>query len=127
MGVFYILGFLGMALTKGNTVGTIGLAAVGYAAITGGCPNLNPSINTYVYGRKNFLAASRVVMAAQGIIAAFANMYMGAFLDKGNASGAYFVLCGAVVVAMIMMGILARKPAYDSEKAAALRAQEAKK
>ena len=122
MGLFYILGFLGMALTKGNTVGTIGLAAVGYAAITGGCPNLNPSIKTYVFGRKYFLAASRVIMAAQGIFAAFANMYMGAFLNVGNVAGAYYVLCIAVVVAMVMMGILARKPAYDSEKGAALRA-----
>lgn len=122
MGVFYILGFLGMALTKGNTVGTIGLAAVGYAAITGGCPNLNPSINTYVYGRKNFLAASRVVMAAQGIIAAFANKYMGAFMNAGKVPAAYLVLCVFVLVAMVMMGILARKPAYDSEKGAALRA-----
>lgn len=124
MGVFYILGFLGMALTKGNSIGTIGLAAVGYAAITGGCPNLNPSINTYVYGRKNFLAASRVVMAAQGIIAAFANKYMGAFLAKGNVSMAYYVLCIFVVVAMVMMGILGRKPAYDSEKAAIARGEK---
>ena len=127
MGVFYILGFLGMALTKGNSVGTIGLAAVGYAAITGGCPNLNPSINTYVYGRKNFLSASRVVMAAQGIIAAFANKYMGAFMAAGKVSTAYYVLCIFVVIAMVMMGILARKPAYDSDKAVAARAaKEAK-
>ena len=35
-----------------------------FCVITAGCPNLNPSINTYVYGHKNFLAASRVVMAA---------------------------------------------------------------
>ena len=125
MGVFYILGFLGMALLKGNALGPIIMAAVGYAAITGGCPNLHPSINTYVYGRKNFLAASRVIMAAQGIFAAFANMYMGAFINAGKISLAYYVLCIAVVVAMIMMGILARKPAYDSEEAIAAR-KEAK-
>ena len=84
MGVFYIIGFLGMALTNGSTIGTIAMATVGYAAITGGCPNLNPSINTYIFGRKNFLAASRIVMALQGVIAAFANMYMGAFINRDN-------------------------------------------
>ncbi len=126
MGVFYIIGFLGMALTDGSTIATVVMAAVGYAAITGGCPNLNPSINTYVYGRKNFLAASRIVMALQGVIAAFANMYMGAFLSKGNPNGAYYVLCIAVVVAMILMFILSRKPAYDSPEAVAAREKEGK-
>lgn len=117
MGVFYIIGFLGMALTDGSTVATIVMATVGYAAITGGCPNLNPSINTYVFGRRNYLAASRIIMALQGVIAAFANSYMGAFLTSGNISMAYYVLCVAVVAAMVMLAILARKPAYDSAEA----------
>lgn len=124
MGLFYIIGFLGMALTDGSTVATIVMATVGYAAITGGCPNLNPSINTYVFGRRNYLAASRIIMALQGVIAAFANSYMGAFLNSGNVSAAYYVLCVAVLAAMIMLGILARKPAYDSPEAA--KAREAK-
>ena len=117
MCVFYIIGFLGMAFSAGGSFGVIAMATVGYAAITGGCPNLNPSINTYVFGRKNYLAASRVIMAAQGIIAAFANMYMGAFLNAGNPKGAYLGLCAAVVVAIILLAILCRKPAYDSEEA----------
>ena len=123
MGVFYIIGFLGMALTDGSTIATIAMATVGYAAITGGCPNLNPSINTYVYGRKNFLAASRIVMALQGVIAAFANSYMGAFLAKGKADVAYYILCVAVLVAMVMCFILSRKPAYDSPEAVAARGE----
>ena len=122
MAVFYIIGFLGMALTDGSSIATIIMATVGYAAITGGCPNLNPSINTYVFGRKNFLAASRVVMALQGVIAAFANSYMGAFLAKGNPNMAYYVLCIACVVAIVMFVILAKKPAYDSPEAVAARA-----
>ena len=123
MCVFYIIGFLGMAYAGPATIGAIAMATVGYAAITGGCPNLNPSINTYVFGRKNFLAVSRVVMAIQGAIGAFASMYMGAFLKAGNPKGAYFGLCGGVVVAIILLAILARKPAYDSEEA--VRAREA--
>lgn len=121
MGVLYIVGFLGMALTNGNTIGTIGLATVGYASITGGCPNLNASINTYIYGRKNFLAATRVVIALQMVIAAFANTYMGRFLEAGKSSEAYYGLCVMVVVAIILVGLLARQPAYDSPEAAAAR------
>ncbi len=121
MGALYIAGFLGMALTNGNTIGTIALATVGYASITGGCPNLNASINTYVYGRKNFLAATRVVIALQMVIAAFANTYMGRFLAAGKSSEAYYGLCVMVVVAIILVGLLARKPAYDSPEAAAAR------
>ena len=123
MCVFYIIGFLGMAFSAPASFGAIAMATVGYAAITGGCPNLNSSINTYVFGRRNYLAVSRVVMTAQCIIGAFSNMYMGAFLNAGNPKGAYFILCGAVVVAAILLVILARKPAYDSEEA--VRAREA--
>ena len=123
MCVFYIIGFLGMAFSSGAAVGFIVMATIGYAAITGGCPNLNPSINAYVFGHKNFLATSRVIMAAQGIIAAFAPTYMGAFLAKGNVKGAYFGLIIAVIVAIILLAILARKPAYDSDEA--VKAREA--
>ncbi len=123
MGVFYIIGFLGMAFASSDAIVFIVMGTVGYAAITGGCPNLNPSINTYVFGRKNYLAASRVVMALQGVLAAFANSYMGAFLVTGNIKGAYLGLCGGVVVAIIMLAILARKPAYDSEEAAKARGE----
>lgn len=117
MGVLYIVGFLAMYFTKGNNVGLIALAAVGYAGITGACPNLNPSINTYVYGRKNFLAATRVVMAAQMIIAAFANSYMGYFIAAGKSGLGYLVWCIAIVIAIIMVLIVGRKPAYDSPEA----------
>ncbi len=126
MGVFYIIGFLGMAYAQSDTLAFIAMGTVGYAAITGGCPNLNPSINTYVFGRKNYLAVSRVVMALQGVIAAFANSYMGAFLNTGNIKGAYLGLCGGVVVAIILLAILARKPAYDSEEAMIARGEAVK-
>ena len=48
---------------------------------------------------------------------------MGAFMNAGKVPAAYLVLCVFVLVAMIMMGILARKPAYDSEKAAKARGE----
>lgn len=124
MGLLYIVGFLAMYFTKGNNIGLIALAAVGYAGITGACPNLNPSINTYVYGRKNFLAATRVVMAVQMIIAAFANSYMGYFLNAGKSGTAYLLWCVAVVIAIVMVLIVGRKPAYDSPEAVAARAAE---
>lgn len=117
MGLLYIVGFLAMYFTKGNNVGLIALAAVGYAGITGACPNLNPSINTYVYGRRNFLAATRVVMAAQMIIAAFANSYMGYFIAAGKSGMGYLLWCIAIVIAIIMVLIVGRKPAYDSPEA----------
>lgn len=119
MGLLYIVGFVAMYLTKGNNVGLIALAAVGYAGITGACPNLNPSINTYVYGRKNFLSATRVVMALQMIIAAFANSYMGYFVAAGKSGLAYLLWTIAVIIAIVMVLIVGRKPAYDSPEAAA--------
>lgn len=55
------------------------------------------------------------------IIAAIANMYMGAFLSRGNVNMAYYGLCIAVVVAIVLLFILSRKPAYDSPEAVAAR------
>lgn len=121
MGVLYIVGFVAMYLTQGNNVGLIALAAVGYAGITGACPNLNPSINTYIYGRKNFLAATRVVMALQMVLAAFANSYMGYFIAEGKSGLGYLIWCVAIVVAIIMVLVIGRKPAYDSPEAVAAR------
>ena len=121
MGVLYIVGFLAMYLTNGNNIALIALAAIGYAGITGACPNLNPSINTYVYGRKNFLAATRVVMALQMVIAAFANSYMGYFIAAGKSGLGYLIWIAAIIVAIIMVLIVGRKPAYDSPEAALAR------
>lgn len=118
MGCLFILGFLAMYFTKGNNIGLIALAAIGYAGITGACPNLNPSLNTYVYGRKNFLSATRIVMALQMVIAAFANSYMGYFIAAGKSANAYLIWCIAIVIAIIMVLIIGRKPAYDSAEAA---------
>ena len=125
MGLLYIVGFIAMYLTQGNNMGLIALAAVGYAGITGACPNLNPSINTYVYGRKNFLSATRVVMALQMVIAAFANSYMGYFVAAGKSGLAYLIWTAAIVVAIVMVLIVGRKPAYDSRKAAVARGGKA--
>ena len=124
MGLLYIVGFLAMYLTNGNSIGLIALAAVGYAGITGACPNLNPSINTYVYGRKNFLAATRVVMALQMVIAAFANSYMGYFIAAGKSGLGYLIWIIAIVVAIIMVLIVGRKPAYDSPEAVSARSRK---
>jgi len=117
MGILYIVGFLAMFLTNGDNVGLCALAAVGYAGITGACPNLNPSLNTYVYGRKYFLSATRIVMALQMVIAAFANTYMGAFIAAGNSGMAYLIFIIPIVIAIVMVLILGRKPAYDSPEA----------
>ena len=124
MGLLYIVGFIAMYLTQGNNMGLIALAAVGYAGITGACPNLNPSINTYVYGRKNFLSATRVVMALQMVLAAFANSYMGYFVAAGKSGLAYLIWTAAIVVAIVMVLIVGRKPAYDSRQAALARGEK---
>ncbi|MDO4545241.1 MAG: MFS transporter, partial [Bacillota bacterium] len=114
---FYILGFLGMILTSETSMLTIAMATVGYATITGGCSNLHSSINTYVFGQKNYLSVTRILAAIHGVIGAFASMYMGYFIAKGQINTPYYILIVAVIIAIIALVILARKPAYDSEEA----------
>lgn len=109
-----VIGFLGMAFTQGNMYFTIGLATFGYASITGGFPNLLPSMVAYTFGRRNFLGASRIIFALIAVIASFASQYMGAFLQMDMLTAGYFGLIAAVVVSALLILFIGRKPAYDS-------------
>lgn len=103
-----------MAPGKDN-VPLIITAAIGLAGVTGGTPNLHPSITTYVWGRDKYQAANRWIMAIQAIMMAGALPFMSAIMDanQGNLDLAYKIMVGLVIVAIIFLVIIGRKPDYD--------------
>lgn len=98
-----------------NNIPLIITAAIGLAGVTGGTPNLHPSITTYVWGRDKYQAANRWIMAIQAVMMAFALPFMSYIMDthQGNLDLAYKIMIVLVVIAIVTLFIIGRKPDYD--------------
>lgn len=112
--VFYLIVLVGMLVVQANQVFLIGLIAFGIAGMTGGTPNLHPSLTVYCFGRKNFQAAYRWINSLQSIIVSFAVAFMAAILDlTGGLKLGYVIMIGMVIVAFVCFLIIGRKPDFD--------------
>lgn len=110
----FLVAIISLLIMTANSIPLIVLAALGIAGITGGTPNLHPSITTYVWGRDKYQAANRWIMAIQAIMMALALYYMSAILDRtGSLVLAYQIMIVLVAVAGICLIIIGRKPDYD--------------
>jgi MFS family permease len=97
-----------------NNIPLLVLAAIGVAGITGGTPNLHPSSIMYVFGRENYQAANRWIMAIQSIIMGFSILFMARILDTtGSLDLGYKVMIGMVIVAIIFLILIGLKPDHD--------------
>ena len=112
--VFYFVVLIGLMVMKANQAALIALVSFGIAGMTGGTPNLHPSLTVYCFGRKNFQAANRWVNSFQSIIVSFAVLFMSSILDAtGSLRLGYIIMLGMVVVAAICFLIIGRKPDFD--------------
>lgn len=114
----FVLAIASLLVMKANSVPLIFAAAIGIAGITGGTPNLHPSITTYVWGREKYQAANRWIMAIQAIMMAFSIYFMSVILDTtGSLDLAYKIMLGLVAVAAVCLLIIGRKPDFDRGRA----------
>lgn len=112
--VTYLVALVALLKMTANNIPLLALAAFGIAGVTGGTPNLHPSITAYVYGRKNYQAANRWIMAIQAVIMAFAIYFMSSILDAtGSLDLAYEIMIGMVIVAAVALLLIGRKPDFD--------------
>ena len=112
--LLFLVAIVSLLVMKANSITLIVLAALGIAGITGGTPNLHPSITTYVWGRDKYQAANRWIMAIQAVMMALALYYMSFILDAtGSLDLAYKIMLALVGVAIICLVIIGRKPDYD--------------
>lgn len=81
----------------GNNV-LMAVWAFGVACMTGGIPTMHPCITSYVYGRKDYMAANKWIMTIQAIPMGFALTFMGIFNQMGQLTAAYYILIGLLVV-----------------------------
>lgn len=110
--VLSIAGFLGMAFAAPGTILPLALACFGYASITGAFPNLFPSFISFIFGRQNFLGASRLIVSLATVIASFASQYMALFLARNQLKEGYFGLIIMIIAAAVMIwaaGFIAKR------------------
>ncbi len=90
-----------MVQPMGGSVPAMIIWGFGVACMTGGVPTMHPSITSYVYGRRDYQAANRVIMAIQLIPSAFAAMMMVTLISMGKANLAYGILIAVIIVGLI--------------------------
>lgn len=111
---FFLLALVFLLIMRPNNIGMIVFAALGIAGMTGGTSVIHPSITTYVYGRENYQAANRWIMAFQAVIMAFAIYFMASVLkNTGTLNLAYQVMIGMTIVAILCFLVIGRTPDFD--------------
>lgn len=102
LNVLFLFAVVPLALMPvgGNGV-LMAVWAFGVACMTGGLPTMHPCVTSYVYGRKDYMAANKWIMTIQAIPMSFALTFMGAFNQAGQLTTAYYVLIGLLVVSFV--------------------------
>ena len=73
----------------------------GVACMTGGVPTMHPCITSFVYGRREYQSANRIIMAIQLIPSAVAAMMMVTLIQAGKGKLAFGILLVVIVIGLI--------------------------
>ena len=92
-----------MMLQDGTSTGLMIGWGFGVACMTGGVPTMHPCITSYVYGRKEYQSANRIIMAIQLVPSAVAAMMMTVLIQSGKATMAYGILIAIIIIGLISM------------------------
>lgn len=102
LNVLFLFAVVPLAIMPvGGSVPLMIVWAFGVACMTGGLPTMHPCVTSYVYGRKQYMAANKWIMTIQAIPMSFALTFMGAFNQSGNLTSAYYVLLGLLGVSFL--------------------------
>lgn len=86
----------------------------GVACMTGGVPTMHPASMGFMFGRREYQAANRVIMAIQLIPSAVAAMMMTVLINSGKGVLAYWIL-----IAIVAFGIITTIPMLKMKDAMA--------
>ena len=90
---------------------------IGVACMTGGVPTMHPASMSFVFGRREYQSANRVIMAIQLIPCAVAANIMMALIQSGHGVGAYIaVLCVAIFGIITTIPMLKMKDANAEDR-----------
>lgn len=91
------------------------IAVVGIAFATGGIPNLTPSVFGYVYGRKQFMHANKVIGPLSVIISCPATWVFTKIQEVTGSFKPVYVIC-MIAAAISFFAFLFLKKSYDPER-----------
>ena len=117
LGVTEFLPIIGLMMQK-SAVANTGACSVpwlvvwgfGVACMTGGVPTMHPASISFAFGRREYQAANRIIMAIQLVPCAVAANIMVALINSSNDLSAY-IMCLVVLV----IGILFTLPMFKME------------
>jgi hypothetical protein len=84
----------------------------GVALMTGGVPTMHPASMSYVFGRREYQSANRIIMAIQLIPSAVAATFMMSLIQSGKGTTAYII-----VIIIAIFGIVTTLPMFKMEDA----------
>ena len=102
---FPVIGLMMQAKTVAETgacnVPMLILWGFGVACMTGGVPTMHPASVSFMFGRREYQSANRVIMAIQLIPSAVAAMMMTVLIEQGKGTLAYGILLAVVIFGII--------------------------
>ncbi len=101
-----------VASTGACSVPLLVLWGFGVACMTGGVPTMHPASMSYVFGRREYQSANRIIMAIQLIPSAVAATIMVNLISAGHGVGAYIM-----VVCVAIFGIITTIPMFKMKDA----------
>ena len=118
LGLCELMPILGLMLQpEGGSKGLMLLWGFGVACMTGGVPTLHPCIMAFAYGRREYQAANRIIMAIQLIPSAVAAQIMVGFMQRGRTTTAYIMLLIVLAVGIItLLTMLGMKDANAADR-----------
>jgi len=90
--------------SSGNMV-IVALAVIGIACVTGGSPNLNPSLIVHVFGATEYLNINRYMMIGQNVLRLLALVMMNGILAATGSYTLGYVVC--IVLSLAALGFFA--------------------
>lgn len=90
-----------VAATGSCNVPMLVLWGFGVACMTGGVPTMHPASISFAFGRREYQAANRIIMAIQMIPCAFAAQIMAALINSSNDMSGWIMCLVLIVIGLI--------------------------
>lgn len=123
--VFNFMAVFGLLFMTQNNIALLVIAAVGIAGMTGGLQNIQPSIVSYIYGRRNFSALNGWLYAFESILSAFGLSYMSLIMDStGGLTTAYWGMAAMTAISAVFILLLWKRNPKAKDAGAAVISEE---
>ncbi len=90
-----------VAATGSCNVPMLILWGFGVACMTGGVPTMHPASISFAFGRREYQAANRIIMAIQLVPCAFAAQIMASLINSGNDMSGWIMCLVLIVIGLI--------------------------